>query len=49
MQFYDYSPLKALKSIYGEIEWNPIELATVPMGYWNDVSNQLNFVKSLGK
>ncbi len=51
LSFYNFSLLKALRSVYPEHDWHPWMFHSVPHNYWQDDSglqNQRDYVKWLG-
>jgi hypothetical protein len=44
---YQNSLIKALQSVYPEVQWEAWKFPRAPQGFWNDKSNALTFLESL--
>jgi hypothetical protein len=46
---YNSSPSLLISVLYPDYEWLPWKFGTTSMNYWDDVNNQIKFIKWAGK
>src|SRR5207237_587250 len=49
LNLYGGSPIKLIQSIFKEHHWDVHKLSRKPVGYWNNMENQREFMDWLGK
>ena len=49
MRLYNYSCTNLIMSVLPEYPWIPWKFLNVPNGYWNEIENQIKFMRYLGE